>query len=188
MKTILAIILLVGVWYSTSLWADNQAPPDKIENSENEAAETGQSSGASAIGTSSRRLTEEARNDLIAVLSTESGQQVWFVIQPDDPEADAFQLEIEDAFLQSGWKIAASSKFSGPLKAGIKVFAANDVLPEHVSVAVSGLRSIGLDVAAGTGYRAYYDSQKEKNPNFQGIELAPDQDFVIIVGPVPAEP
>lgn len=188
MKTILAMILLAGVWCSTSLRADNQVPPDQIEGSETKAAETGESLGASAAGTASRRLTEEARNDLIAVLSTESGQQVWFVTQPNDPEADAFQLEIEDAFLQSGWKIAASSKFSRPLKGGIKVFAADELLPDHVSVAVSGLRGIGFEVAAGTGYRAYYDSQKEKNPNFSGIELAPDQDFVIVVGPVPSEP
>jgi hypothetical protein len=87
-------------------------------------------------------LTAEAHAILIAALSEASGKQVWFVTQPNDPEADSFQFEIEDAFLQSGWKIAASSKHTRPLQAGLRVYVADTELPDHVSVAVSGLRDI----------------------------------------------
>ena len=188
MKTIFAMIVLAGVWYTTSLLAENQVPDDQIEKPETGAAAANSSPAASAAGTGPRMLTDEARNDLIAVLRTESGKQVWFVTQANDPEAGSFQQEIEDAFLQSGWEIAASSESARPLRAGLRVFAAVNELPDHVSVAVSGLRGIGFEVFAGTGYRAFYDRQKEKNPDFSGVELAPDQDFVIVVGPNPPAP
>jgi hypothetical protein len=188
LKTILAMILLAGVWYTASLRAENQVPGDQIEKNETEAAAAGPSPGASAASTEPRMLTNETRDNLIAVLSTVSGKQVWFVTQANDPEADSFQFELEDAFLQSGWQIAASSESARPLRAGLRVFAAADELPDHVSVAVNGLRGIGLEVFAGTGYRAFYDKQKEKNPDFSGVELAPDQDFVIVVGSNPPAP
>jgi hypothetical protein len=188
LKIILVMILLVGVWYTASLRAENQVPRDQIEKNETEAAAAGPSPGASAAGTRPRSLTYETLNDLIAVLNTVSGKQVWFVTQANDPEADSFQREIGDAFLQSGWKIADSSETARPLRAGLRVFVADDVLPDHVSVAVSGLRGIGFEVFAGTGYRAFYDMQKEENPDFSGFELAPDQDFVIVVGPNPQAP
>jgi hypothetical protein len=182
------MIVLAGVWYTTSLLAENQVPDDQNEKYETEAAAADPSPGASAAGAGPRMLTEEARNDLIAALSTASGKQVWFVTQANDPEAESFQQEIGDAFLQSGWEIAASSESTRPLRAGLRVFAADDVLPDHVSVVVSGLRGIGFEVFAGHGYRAFYDRQKEKNPGFSGVELAPDQDFVIVVGPNPPAP
>jgi hypothetical protein len=182
------MILLAGVWYTASLRAENQVPGDQIEKYETGTAAADPSPGTSAAGAGPRSLTSEAHNDLIAALSIASGKQVWFVTQANDPEADSFQLEIEDAFLQSGWKIAASSESARPLRAGIRVFAADVELPDHVSVAVNGLRGIGLEVFAGNGYRAYYDKQKEKNPDFSGVELAPDQDFVIVVGPNPPTP
>ncbi len=188
MKTILAMILVLGVWYTESLRAENQVPPDQIEKSETGAAVADPSPGASVVGTEPRMLTNETRDNLIAALSVVSGKQVWFVTQANDQEADSFQFELEDAFLQSGWKIAASSKSARPLRSGLRVFAAGDELPDHVSVAVSGLRGIGFEVFAGTGYRAFYDRQKEKNPDFSGVELAPDQDFVIVVGPIPSAP
>jgi hypothetical protein len=188
LKTIIAMIVLAGVCYTTSLLAENQVPGDQLEKPETEAAAAGPSPGTSAAGTRPRSLTYETLNDLIAVLNTVSGKQAWFVTQANDPEADSFQLEIEDAFLQSGWVIASSTKSAKPLRAGLRVYVADAELPDHVSVAVGGLRGIGLDVFAGNGYRAFYDEQKEKNPNFSGVEFAPDQDFVIVVGPNPPAP
>jgi hypothetical protein len=173
------MILLAGVWYTASLQA---------EKDETGAAAAGPSPGAPAAGTDSRMLTDETRNDLIAALSEAPGKQVWFVTQANDPEADSFQLKIEDAFLQSGWKIAASPEHTRPLRAGLRVYVADAEIPDHVSLAVNGLRDIGFDVFVGTGYRAFYDRQKEKNPDFSGIELAPDQDFVVVVGPNPPAP
>ena len=189
MKTILAMMLFAGFWYTASLWAENQAPGDQNEAEEAVASPSpAPSPEAPAAAISPRSLTYEALNDLIAALSVASGQRVWFVTQANDPEADSFQREIGEAFLRSGWKIAESSEYASLLRPGLRVFVADDVLPEHVAIAVSGLRSIGLEVFAGNGYRAYYEKQKEQNPNFSGVELAPDQDFVILVGPNPPAP
>jgi len=182
------MVMIVSVLYTASLRAENQVPSDQIEKHETEAAAAVPGPGNSAAGTDPRMLTSEAFSELIAALSVASGKQVWFVTQGNDPEADSFQLEIEDAFLQSGWKIAASSKSTNQLRTGLKVFAADAELPDHVSVAINGLRGIGLDVFAGNGYRAFYDKQKAANPDFSGVELAPDQDFVIVVGPNPPTP
>jgi len=183
------MVMLAGVWYTAGLRAENQVQPDQIEKYETAAAAASPSPdpspAAPAAGTDPRMLTVEAHAALIAALGEASGNQVWFVTQANDPEADAFQREIEDAFLQSGWEVAASSKSTRPLRAGLRVFAADVVLPDHVSIAVSGLRGTGFEVFAGSGYRAFYDKQKEKNPSFSGVELAPDQDFVIVVGPNP---
>ena len=163
-------------------------PGDQIEKPETGAAAADPSPGAPAAGTDPRMLTNETRDNLITALSEASGKQVWFVTQANDQEADSFQFEIEDAFLQAGWVIASSTNFAKPLRAGLRVYVADAELPDHVSVAVNGLRGIGLDVFAGNGYRAFYDKQKEKNPDFSGVELAPDQDFVIVVGPNPPAP
>ena len=95
----------------------------------------------------------------------------------------SFQLELEDAFLESGWEIAGSSESTKSLRAGLRVFIADEVMPDHVSDALYGLRGAGFDVFAGTGYRGFYKRQKEKDPNFSGVELAPEQEFVIVVGP-----
>jgi hypothetical protein len=188
LKTILAMILLAGVWYTASLGAENLGRGYHIYKNDTDAAAAGPSPGASAAGTEPRMLTNETRDNLIAALSEASGKQVWFVTQANDQEADSFQFELEDAFLQAGWVIASSTKSAKPLQAGLRVFVADAELPDHVSVAVGGLRGIGLDVFAGNGYRAFYDKQKEKNPKFSGVELAPDQDFMIVVGSNPPVP
>lgn len=192
MKIILAMIMIASVWYTTSLLAEDQLPGDQLEKNKTGTTTASPGSvpnpGAPAASNDPRMLTNETRDALIAALSDASGKEVWFVTQANDPEADSFQFELEDAFLQAGWVIASSTKSARPLMAGLRVYVADAELPNHVSVAVGSLRSIGLDVFAGNGYRAYYDKQKEKNPDFSGIELAPDQDFVIAVGPNPPAP
>ena len=65
------------------------------------------------------------------------------------------------------------------------MFMAHDEPAAHVSTALNGLRAAGLDPYAGKGYRAWYEQQKEADPSFLGHELAPEQDFVIVVGPNP---
>ena len=174
MKAILVMVMIAGVWCMASLRAQSPAPSDQIEEYETAAT--------AANPIEPRMLTEETRNQLVATLSAAPGKRVWFVTQANDPEADSFQREIEDAFLQAGWTVAASSESTFPLRAGLKVFAADDTLPDHVAIAVTGLSGMGFDVFTGTGYRAFYEERKAENPDFTGFELAPDQDFVIVVG------
>ena len=187
MRTILGAIgvlaLLAGGWHIVSLHAENQAL---------RAAAARPAAAPSTVATGAakrqRMLSDEHRELLYAELSVESGQKVWFVRQPKDREADSFQSELEAVFLESGWEVAGSTESINSLRAGVRVFAADDVLADHISVAVTGLRIIGLEVFAGTGYRAFYQKQKEKDPKFSGVELALDQDFVIVVGPNPPAP
>ena len=56
---------------------------------------------------------------------------------------------------------------------------------DHISAALNGLRAAGLEPFAGNGYRAYYERKKQGDPSFRGHEFAPEQDFVIVVGPNP---
>jgi hypothetical protein len=65
------------------------------------------------------------------------------------------------------------------------VYVADDEPAAHVATALSGLRATGLELSAGTGYRAYYETKKQEGPSFRGFEFAPEQDFVIVVGPNP---
>lgn len=189
---IVALVVIAGVWYMASGRAENQAVPDQNAESESAAEAASPRSTprpeAAAGDSPAYSVSDETRDILIDELSVVMGRKVWFVTQADDREADSFQLEIEDAFLESGWEIAGSSESTISLRPGIRVFVADDELPDHVSVAVNGLRAAGFDVFAGSGYRAFYEKQKEKDPSFSGVELAPEQDFVIVVGPKPSAP
>jgi hypothetical protein len=71
------------------------------------------------------------------------------------------------------------------MKAGLFMYMADEEPAAHVSAALNGLRAAGLEPFAGRGYRAYYEKKKAEDPNFRGNELAPEQDFVIVVGPNP---
>jgi hypothetical protein len=145
-----ALVLLAALWYTEHLRAENQALRDQIAKYESAAAAASPSSVPNpevpGAGNRPRVLHEEARDTLIATLSVSSGKKVWFVRQANDPEADLFQRELEDTFLESGWEIASSSESARSLRSGIRVFVADDVLPDHVSDAVSGLRAAGFDV------------------------------------------
>ncbi len=62
---------------------------------------------------------------------------------------------------------------------------ADDEPAAHVATALTGLQATGLELSAGRGYRAFYETKKLEDPSFRGFELAPEQDFVIVVGPNP---
>jgi len=187
-----ALILLAGVWHTATLRGENRELRERIEKFEGPAAATSPGSArkpaAPRANNSPRALNDEAREILYAELSAFTGNKVWFVTQANDPEADLFQRELEATFLESGWEIAGSAVSTRSLRAGIRLFTADDELADHISVAVNGLRAVGFEVFAGTGYRAFYDKQKTKDPDFSGVELAPEQDFVIVVGPNPPAP
>jgi hypothetical protein len=48
---------------------------------------------------------------------------------------------------------------------------------------VKGLEASGLETKSASGYRSYYESKKAENPNWPGIPMRADQDFIIVVGP-----
>ena len=63
------------------------------------------------------------------------------------------------------------------------MFMADAEPATHVATALRGLEAAGLKVVTGTGYRAFFEERRAKDPSFRGHELEPEQDFVIVVGP-----
>jgi hypothetical protein len=184
------IVVLGGVWYTATLRTQNAMLREQIAGYERVAlAEAGPKPAPRGSKPSNlkpqRMLSDEQRDTMRSKLSAEPGKKVWFVRQPNDPEAESFQRELEAVFQESGWEIGGSPKAGYRLKAGLYMYMADDEPAAHVSAALSGLRATGLDPFAGTGYRAYYEKKKREDPSFRGNELAPDQDFVIVIGPNP---
>lgn len=193
-----AVVVLGGVWYVATLRAQNAMLREQIAGYERAAlaqergaeratAESRPASRGSASSDSrpQRMLSDEQREAMRSTLSAEPGRRVWFVRQPNDPEAESFQRELEAVFQESGWEIAGSSEASYRIKAGLFMYMADAEPADHVWTALNGLRATGLEPFAGTGYRAYYEKKKAEDPSFRGNELAPEQDFVIVVGPNP---
>ena len=71
------------------------------------------------------------------------------------------------------------------IKPGLFLLMADEEPPAHLTAVQEGLRATGFDFIGGTGYRQYSQKMKEDNPNWRGSVLAPDQEFVILVGPHP---
>jgi hypothetical protein len=193
-----AVVLIGGVWYTATLRAQNAVLREQIAGYERIAVaeERGDALAAGkpkpaprnrAAGDlkPQRMLSDEQRDAMRSKLSAEPGKKVWFVRQSNDPEAESFQRELEAVFQESGWEIAGSSEASYRIKAGLHMYMADDEPAAHVATALNGLQAAGLDPFAGTDYRAYYETRKLEDPNYRGFELAPEQDFVIVVGPNP---
>lgn len=189
-------LLLGGVWYTATLRAQNTMLREQIARYEsgalaNEAralpAGEPKSSAATIAAPADPRLqrilSDEQRTAMRYELRAEQGKKVWFEMQARDPEAATFQREIEAVFRESGWEVAGISEAGFRIKPGIYLFMADDEPAAHVSTALRGLKAAGLQVSAGTGYRAYYERKNEADPNFRGHELALGQEFVIVVGP-----
>jgi hypothetical protein len=43
----------------------------------------------------------------------------------------------------------------------------------------------GLSPTIGRGYRPFFEEKKKENPSWNGVSLAPDQSYVLVVGPKP---
>jgi hypothetical protein len=194
---IAAVVVLGGVWYTASLRAENALLREQIARHESSGLgeggrTTSPTQAAPAPGAeqgsapqAQRMLSQEQRDALVSELSTSPGNKVWFVTQPNDPEASWFQQEIEYVFLESGWEIAGSAERKNPIKPGLYMFIGDEEPAAHVSTALRGLRNAGLELVTGAGYRAYYEKRKAEDPSFVGYDLSAGQDFVIVVGPNP---
>jgi len=196
-----AVVLLGGVWYTATLRAENTLLREQIARYESGAlanaaravpAEEPKSPAATrdtpADSGPQRILSDEQRSAMRDALSAEPGRKVWFETQARDPEAAAFQRELEAVFRESGWEVAGSSEAGYRIKPGIYVFMADEEPTAHVKAAWRALEAAELQVFAGTGYRAFYEDKKAKDSSFRGHELAPEQEFVIVVGPMSLDP
>jgi hypothetical protein len=116
----------------------------------------------------------------------QAGNAVWFSTVANDPEALALQRELASVFQEAGWVLKGNATPGFPLKPGVYVFLADEEPPSWTEAAVSALEAAGLAPTVGRGYRSFYQEKKAQNPDFSGFELAPDQAYVIVIGPRPA--
>lgn len=198
---VVAVVLvaaLAGIWYVARLRAENErlrthavtaaAPaPATAENPPAAAppAQVPPAAAPPAAAAGPRTLTEAQRDALLAELRKAPifEGQVWFEVVPNDPEAVAFQQQLQKLFEEAGWSIHPTKTASFPIKPGIYVFSADEDPPSWVQNAIDGLEAAGIEVTAGRGYRAYYDQKKKDNPSWNGFEMTPDQKYVIVIGP-----
>ena len=90
--------------------------------------------------------------------------------------------ELAQIFTEAGWRVAAVEHPAFRLHAGLFLFAADDPPAASVAALRAGLDAAGLDVTFGAGYRAFLAEQPRTGSL---LELAPDQAFVLAVGPEP---
>jgi hypothetical protein len=132
-----------------------------------------------------RSLSDTERAAMLRILSGESGpvRKVWFAVTPGDAESAALKDAFEGVFKQAGWDTATQTVTGMVLKPGLSILIAAEEPPSYVAVAQQALESTGFTFKTGTGYRAYFEERKQADPKWPGITLAPDQEFVVVVGP-----
>ena len=144
--------------------------------------EAGRPAGSAA---GPRTITAEQRQAMIERLGgrgTTQAHPVWFATVPNNPEAAALQRTLQGIFEEAGWQVGGNTPVKFAMKPGIYLFAAEEEPPEYVGMAHEALEAGGMSVTAGRGYREFYRQKKEENPSWIGLEMAPEQTYVIAVG------
>jgi hypothetical protein len=159
------------------------AAPER-ETSSGAAAPSGAAVPA-AKASAARQLTDTERAAMLAALGAEQGavRKVWFAMPPNDPEAAALKGALEGVFKQAGWETATQTVTGMVLKPGLSILIAAEEPPSYVTTAQQALQATSFEWKTGTGYRPYVEERKRADPNWPGIALAPDQEFVVVVGP-----
>lgn len=128
-------------------------------------------------------IDDEKLNQLSESLSRHAGKPVWFATDVTNPAAVALQRQLEDLFQVAGWEVRGNTPIRFRYKPQILFLTADARAPRYMLDAVTALQGAGLSVKVGTGYRKFAEQMKKKNPAWQGIILAPDQPFVIVIAP-----
>jgi len=68
------------------------------------------------------------------------------------------------------------------MKPGVFVFAADEEPPDYLTSLNDALEAAGLTVTSGRGYRDFVKQKKEENKNWVGLELGPEDTYVLAVG------
>ncbi len=184
---LLAVCVALGVyagrlsWKNAFLQAENARLQTKLADLQAQA-------GAIQEEPARRELAEWQREAMLSRLRQETGtKDVWFIRASGDPEAAAYQRALQSVFEEAGWHVRSSRSAGFPLRAGIFFLMADESPPTYVETVLAAFDDAGISVTSGRGYRAFYEEKKRENPNWRGFDLAPDQDYVIAIGPQPAE-
>jgi hypothetical protein len=195
---IAGLALAVGVvWYITHLNAEiarmraaGPAAPAAAPGAPAAAPAPAPAVGAAnqAAAGAPRSLTADQKAAMVSALggSTDSSsgevRPVWFAIVPNNPEAAAFQKTLQGVFEEAGWQVKGTSTVRFPMKPGIYIFAADEEPPEYLAMVNQAFEAAGITVTSGRGYREYVQQKKEENPEWVGLELGPEDAYVIAVG------
>jgi len=124
---------------------------------------------------------------MLHALAAEQGpvRKVWFAVPAGDAEAAGLADALAAVFKQAGWEPVTQRMTGIMLKPGLSILMAEEQPPSYASVAQQALESTGFQFKTGTGYRSYLEERRRADPKWPGIPLAPDQDFIVVIGPKP---
>ena len=130
-----------------------------------------------------RRLDPDQRQAMITALRAQPpGTSVWLVAS-DDTAAIARADELRDVFAQAGWNAPMVQRTSVHLRKGLSLLA-SDNPPSPTALAVrAALVAARQPVDLAAGYRAFLARQRSAGSSTPTLELAPDQAFILAVGP-----
>jgi hypothetical protein len=181
---IAGLVLAIGVvWYITHLNAEiarmrassSAAPASAPAVPATEPA-------APAAPPAARVITSEQHAAMLEKLGATPGSPVWFATVPNNPEAASYQKALQKVFEDAGWEVKGNSAVGFPMKAGIFIFAADEEPPPYLSSVNDAFEAAGVTVTSGRGYREFVRQKKEEKPDWVGLELGPDDVYVIAVG------
>ena len=142
--------------------------------------------GGTAPAGATRTLSDTGRaamKDHLVVETT--GKKAWILSQPGDAEVQALVGNLVSVFKEVGWEVQAETVSGISLKPGVMTLVGEEQYPSYVDTVLKALDATGLGAKSASGYRGYYESKKQENPNWPGVPMRKDQDFVIVVGPRP---
>ncbi len=179
------VLAIAIVWYITHINAENARLRAAASNAPVAAPAdrpAAAPAAAPAAPAAARTLTAEQRQAMLEKLNASPGRPVWFATVPNNPEAATFQKQIQSVFEAAGWEIKGNSAVRFPMKPGIFVFAADEEPPDYLSSVNDAFEAAGISITSGRGYREYVRQKKEEKPDWVGLELGPDDVYVIAIG------
>ncbi len=137
----------------------------------------------------SRRLTEDARAQMIEILSRESDgeRRIWIAVTAGQAEPIALRSQFRAMFEEAGIGVEEVDLRGLRLKPGLRVLIAEEAFPLWVSTFLEAFDASGLEIPSASGYRPYYRDMMEKNPNWPGLPMSDEADILLVIGPEPQE-
>jgi hypothetical protein len=181
------VLAIAVVWYITHLNAEiarmraASSPAMSAAPGERPAAPAAPPPAPGAP-VAARAITAEQHQAMVEKLGATPGSPVWFATVPNNPEAASYQKALQKVFEDAGWQVKANSTVKFPMKAGVFIFAADEEPPPYLSSVNDAFEAAGITVTSGRGYREFVRQKKEEKPDWVGLELGPDDVYVIAVG------
>lgn len=183
-----AFLAVVGsVWYITYLRTQNAQLRAQHPQAQAERVAVAPAAKPNPLAGGDRTLSAEQREAMLTKLrATEAPERpVWFATYAGNTEAAAFRLALETIFEEAGWEVRGNVQVSFQLKPGLYLMAADEEPPQYVLDVGEALDAAGQTATIGRGYRAFYEEKKKENANWNGVSLAPEQSYVLVIGPKP---